>query len=115
MSARAFLDKVKAKYNIKSDLDFWLIFTTFSLAGSNIGFFRPKIFRLFGITHAHLWVKVLVILFFFVPFYQLSTLFYGTLLGQFPFFWERQKKLGRFLKRKLLRIDDAPIAQRASS
>ncbi len=99
-----FLQNVKRKYQIKSDLDFALIVTAFSLAGLNVSFTRPRIFQWLGISHSAWWVKTLAFLLLFFPLYQLSTLLYGSLLGQFSFFWERQKKLGRFLRRKLLRV-----------
>ena len=113
---RAFIDRVKKKHNIKSDRDFWMIFTSFSLAGMTIGFVRRWFFGVTGINHAHLWVKTLVIIFVFLPYYQLSTLVIGSILGQNAFFWERQKRLGRLIRSKLLRINaSAPITERIPS
>ena len=112
---RTFINKAKNKYNIKRDLDFWLIMATYSVAGMNIGFCRRRIYAWTGLNHASLWVKIALFVIFFFPFYQLSTLFYGTLLGQFSFFWDRQKRLGRFLKRRLFRMSETPSVDRAAS
>ncbi len=101
MSKENFLQKFKAKYQIKSNLDLTLILITFSLAGMNISLTRPKIFHFLGLDHAPLWAKILSFPLIFFPVYQISVLFYAALLGQFSFFWERQKKMGRFLRDRL--------------
>ena len=77
-----------------------LIMLVFSLAGSFIGFERRPIFHALGITnHTHLWVKIVAYLPLIPPIYQLNLLFFGFLLGQFEFFWEKEKRLARFLMR----------------
>jgi hypothetical protein len=35
------------------------------------------------------------------PLYQINLLIFGFLLGQFEFFWEKEKALVRFVKRQL--------------
>mgnify|MGYP001587290022 CR=1 FL=1 len=95
-------EKFKAKWNIQSDRDFWMIMLTFSLAGMLIGFERRPIFHLLGIEHeTPFWIKTLVYIPLIPPIYQLNLMFFGTILGQFAFFWEKEKKLGRFLRKKL--------------
>lgn len=98
---RAFIDKVKAKWHIKSDYDFWMINLTFSLAGMFVVFVRKPMFHLLHITHqTPLWVKVPTYLLIFFPTYQINLLIIGFLLGQFDFFLDKQKKLIRFLSGK---------------
>ena len=92
------VQRLKTKWNIQSDWDFWMIMLSFSLAGMAIMPARKLIFHLVGITdHTALWIKILVYLPLIPPAYQIGLLFFGTLLGQFPFFWEKEKKLARFI------------------
>ncbi len=92
------VQRLKTKWNIQSDWDFWMIMLSFSLAGMAIMPVRKLIFHLVGITdHTALWIKALVYLPLIPPVYQIGLLFFGTLLGQFPFFWEKEKKLARFI------------------
>ncbi len=93
------IQKLKNKWKIANNRDFTLIMITFSLAGMGVSFSRREIFVLLGLDHASLGLKILVSLLLIVPLYQLSTLFFGFFLGQFNFFWERQKAIGRALKK----------------
>ncbi len=102
------LEHLKQKWGIKNNLDFFLIMVVFSLAGLNVTLVRKPIFHLFGLTTATaLWIKSVTYLLFVFPTYQLSLLFYGSLLGQFKFFWEKEKKIFKFLSQKILRIRTA--------
>ena len=96
-----FVDKLKKKWGISNNVDFVLIMLVFSLAGMGVSFSRKRIFVLLKLTHAAWWVKILVSLILIVPLYQLSTLFFSLFFGQFPFFWERQKAIGRALRKIL--------------
>ncbi len=90
--------KLKLKWNIQSNWDFWMIMLTFSLAGMSIVSIRKVIFPLLGIkASTPFWVKALVYIPLFPPVYQLGLLFFGFILGQFPFFWEKEKRLAKFL------------------
>ena len=98
------LEKLKSKWNVKSNFDFILIMLVFSLAGMSISFFRRPIFHYLGITaQTHWWIKALVYIPLIPPIYQLNLLIYGFLLGQFDFFWEKEKRLGRFLWKTITR------------
>lgn len=99
---------LKQKWEIKNNLDFFLILAVFSLAGMNVSLIRKPIFHLFGLTAGTaLWIKTVTYLLFIFPTYQLSLLLYGCLLGQFHFFWEKEKKLARFFSQKVLKIRTA--------
>ena len=93
------IQKLKKKWDIRNNLDFTLIMLVFSLAGLGVSFSRREIFILLGLDHASLGLKIFVSLLLIVPLYQLSTLFFGFFLGQFNFFWERQKAIARALKK----------------
>ncbi len=98
------LQKLKKKWNIESNRDFILIMIVFSLAGMSIGFFRRPVFHWLGITaHTPLWIKILAYIPLIPPIYQINLLFYGFLFGQFDFFWEKEKRLGRFLWQAITR------------
>lgn len=94
----AWMTRLKEKWNIRSNLDFWLIMIVFSLAGMAVTQLRPPVFHFLGIEDSTpFWIKTLIYIPLIVPLYQVCLLFFGTLLGQFGFFWEKEKKLGQFL------------------
>ena len=98
------VQKLKTKWGIESNRDFILIMLTFSLAGMMISFSRKPIFHVLGIEkETALWIKILVYIPLIIPLYQVFLLFWGTVLGQFGFFWEKEKKIGRFLKQSFLK------------
>ncbi len=97
--------KLKTKWNVEKNRDFILIMTVFSLAGMGIMFERKPLFHLIGITaQTPLLFKIFLYLATVPFFYQLNLLVFGFLFGQFPFFWEKEKRLGRFFKRVLSQI-----------
>lgn len=94
------VEKLKKKWNIRSNWDFLLINLVFALAGMMIVHERQPIFAWIGITsQTPLWVKILVYIPLIVPLYQLNLLIFSLPLGQFYFFWEKEKRLARFLRR----------------
>ncbi len=97
--------RIKDKWNIESDRNFWLIMLTYSLAGMTILPVKKVIFHLVGITdHSPFWVVVLVYIPLVPPAYQVGLIFFGTLLGQFNFVWGQAKKRGRFLAKPFKRV-----------
>jgi len=98
---------VKQKWGIESNWDFFLINVTFACAGMLIVHERRPIFTLLGVTdQTPMWIKVLIYIPFIFPAYQLNLLIFGTILGQFKFFWEKEKKLAKFLFGGFLRRKD---------
>ncbi|MGA0333236.1 MAG: DUF6787 family protein [Kiritimatiellia bacterium] len=96
----AWAERLKSKWGIESNFSFWMIILTFSLAGSSIGFVRHIVWNLFGYTEAtSLWIKVPTYIVMIFPTYQVSLLIFGTLLGQFKFFWAKEKTMLRFFAR----------------
>ncbi len=102
MNPFSFVKSVKKKYNITTTKDFILIVCVFSSAGMAVALSRRPIFAYLGLNHAKIWVQIIFIFLLIVPLYQLLTLIFGFMVGKFSFFWERQKVLGRFLKRAFL-------------
>jgi len=82
------IQRLKTKWQIKSNWDFWMIMLSFSLAGMFIMPVRKLIFHLVGITtKTPLWIKIIVYLPLIPPVYYVGLIIFGTLLGQFRFFW----------------------------
>jgi hypothetical protein len=96
------IHKLKKKWNIQRDWDLIAVILVFSLAGMSIGFFRRPVFHALGITaQTPLWIKIVIYIPLIVPIYQINLIIYGFLLGQFRFFWEKEKRIARFLLRIL--------------
>jgi hypothetical protein len=105
---KSIVQKLKEKWKIASNLDLLLIMLVFSLAGVGVSLGRKPIFALLGITsRTPLWIKICVYLPLVVPLYQISLVFFGFLLGQFDFFWNKQKQTGRILRDLIFRKDKA--------
>jgi len=91
---------LKKKWNINSNWDFILILVVFSIAGMSIVFVRKPLFHLVGITSVTPgWIRFLAWLSVVFPTYQINLIIFGFLLGQFNFFWEKEKQMGRFFLR----------------
>jgi hypothetical protein len=98
--ARRVVENLKKKWGISSNLDFVLIMLSFSLAGSMISVCRKPLFALLGVKiTTPFWIKTLIYVPLIPPLYQVLLMIFGTLLGQFNFFWEKEKRLGRLLLR----------------
>lgn len=97
----SWIDKTKQRWGVTSTFAFWMIMLAFSLAGSSICFVRNPIFQLLNIQiSGRPWYEATgIYLLFIFPTYQILLLIWGTLLGQGRFFWEKEKKMGRFFLR----------------
>ncbi len=94
------LEKLKQRWGVDRHWQIVVILLVFSLAGSSILYVKGFVYEALHLSpNTSLWLKIP--LFFFV--YQILLLFYGTLLGQFRFFWEKEKKLFGFLIKPLQR------------
>lgn len=96
------MEKLKKRWGLTSDRQVLVVFLVFSLAGMSILPTRRLIFDLLhfdGMTP--MWIKVIAWLLIVFPAYQFFLLVYGTLLGEFRFFWEKEKKMYRWLARRL--------------
>lgn len=89
------IEKLKKRWNITSNTQFWLIMLTFAITGSLSAKLAKPICEYFGIFpdtyHPVLYwlIRLLIIL----PAYQVILLIVGTIFGQFKFFWEFEKKM----------------------
>ncbi|MFW6246065.1 MAG: DUF6787 family protein [Tangfeifania sp.] len=96
------LEKLKHKWNIKSNVQLVLIFLAFAFTGSAALIVRKAVFGWIGITpDTSLWIKVPMYILIIFPSYQILFLIIGTFFGQFRFAWEFEKKVfARFRFRK---------------
>lgn len=96
------LEKLKQRWNIKSNVQLVLIFLAFALTGSASLYVRKAVFGWIGITSdTSLWIKVPMYILIIFPSYQVLFLIIGSLFGQFRFAWEFEKKVfSRFKFRK---------------
>lgn len=89
------LEKLKKRWNITSNIQLWLILLTFTVTGSLSAKLGKPICEYFGIFpdtyHPILYwtIRLLIIL----PAYQVILIIVGSLLGQFRFFWEFEKRM----------------------
>lgn len=91
---RQMFRKLKNKWGIKSNFQFWLIFCIFGITGTSMLFIKPPIFQLLGIDSSqHVLVYILLYILIITPAYFIVLLIIGSLLGQFRFFWEFEKKM----------------------
>jgi hypothetical protein len=99
-----FLTKLKVKWGLDSLVQVVLVLVVFSLTGMSVVFLRKTFFHLIGFDeHTPMWLKTVTYIFTVFPAYQVLLLFYGFLLGQFSFFWEKEKKMFRFIAKAFRR------------
>ncbi len=93
--------KFKKKYGILRNFDLIAIFCVFSLAGTTDSLtVRPLLHTLLKpFPKFPAWGYVCAYIIMAVPLYQCFLLGYGFLLGQFKFFWQREKQFIKLLHR----------------
>jgi hypothetical protein len=99
-----FLVKMQQRWQVENLWQVGLILLTFTLTGSTVVYLRKGLFYVLGYNgETAFWLKAITYLLFIFPAYQSLILVYGSLLGQFKFFWEKEKKLFLFIKTKVFR------------
>ena len=92
--------RLKEKWGIESNLQFWMIMLVFAITGSSAAFISKPILSLLGLERGvsawYLYWPMYVILMF--PTYQALLLFYGFVLGQWNFFWGFEQKMLRRMR-----------------
>jgi len=95
-----YFKKLKEKWDVKSNFQFLIIFIVFGITGSSSVFVAKPIMELLGILPVYFEdiflgnvvygiLRILVIF----PVYQILLLLFGSLLFQFKFFWNFEKKI----------------------
>ncbi len=95
-------EKLKKRWGLTSNLQVVVILIVFSLAGSSLVWICEPVWHAIGITsESPLWVKILAIVFITIPLYQVMLMLWGTVFGQWRFFWEFEKKsFGRMFRKR---------------
>lgn len=96
-------EKMKQKWGLETDWQFWAVIIVFSISGSSSLFVRKFLFGQLGISLDTMSLPVFILLYILimVPSYYALTLIYGFIFGQFDFFLAFAKKsFGRFLPSK---------------
>jgi hypothetical protein len=97
-------NKLKSKWGVQSNFQAISILLTFCLSGSSVVLLKKQLFVVLGYdeTTAY-WLKTVSYIVFILPTYQLLLLIFGSILGQFNFFWEKAKRIQKFITSKLVR------------
>ena len=104
MEKTSVLTRLQEKWGLESLVQVIAVLVVFSLAGSSVVFLRKTFFGLLGFNElTPMWLKTITYILFVFPAYQVLLLTYGFVLGQFNFFWEKEKKMARWVIRKLRR------------
>ena len=103
----AWIDRCKERWGIESQFQFWMIMLTFTLAGLSITQVRSIYWGVLGFTEdsPSMWIKTPVYVALVFPTYQVSLMIFGTLLGQFRFFWAKEKAMLRFFAKPFRRSE----------
>jgi hypothetical protein len=75
------------------------ILLTFALTGLTVVWIRPLILNAILPADAPRWAGWVTYALVIFPLYQVILLAYGAVLGQFSFFWQKEKTAGRWLVR----------------
>ncbi|MGI9545046.1 MAG: DUF6787 family protein [Cyclobacteriaceae bacterium] len=101
---KGFLEKMKQKWGLTSLFQVVLILIVFALTGFSALALKGVIYDLLGFDNLTSgWLKTICYLVVVFPLYQILLLAYGFLFGQFNFFWEKEKKLIRAIKKLFVR------------
>jgi hypothetical protein len=94
---KAYLKRLKNKWEIQSNIQFWIIMLVFALTGSSILIIKPPLFNLLGIDGSLHWLLYgLLYILIITPVYVTMLMLIGSVLGQHRFF-------SRFLLRSIRR------------
>ncbi len=91
------LDKLKQRWELKSNLDVFLVIVMFSCAGMSSVWIKKPLFAYLGFnsgeTILDLVKYILLYIMFFMPIYQAMLLFWGFVLRQWEFALKFEKKI----------------------
>jgi hypothetical protein len=100
-----FLQRLQAKWQLKSLTQVLLVLLVFACTGTTILFIKNPILAFFGIERGEGQglINTVAYLLLVLPLYQLLLLAYGFVFGQFRFFWEKEKQLVQRIGRIFIR------------
>lgn len=96
--------KLKKRWGVDSNFQVIMILLVFACTGTSVMFVKPFLYGLLGVPEGlELWKRIGIWFLVVFPAYQVLLLFYGTVFGQFRFFWEFELRMWRrmfFIKNK---------------
>lgn len=93
---KAWLERLKVKWEIESNLQLAVVFIVFAITGSASLKLAKPVLEYVGITDAlNPWIRIPLRLIAILPVYQVLLLAIGALFGQYHFFLKLQKKWWR--------------------
>lgn len=89
------MNKLKQRWNITSNFQFFIILLVFAITGSTSALIAKPILTFIGITKesVSIWLYYLLYIIIILPIYKVLLLLIGTLAGQRNFFWNFIKKM----------------------
>ena len=92
--------KLQQRWDVKSPAQVVIILLVFAATGFSVLYLKKLLLPLLGVgEETTIWIRILVSIFVILPIYQVVLLFYGTIFGQFKFFWAFEKRMfGRIIK-----------------
>lgn len=89
------MNKLKQRWNITSNFQFFIILLVFALTGSTSAYIAKPVLTFIGITKesVSLWLYYPLYIIIILPIYKVLLLLIGTLAGQHTFFWNFIKKM----------------------
>ncbi len=103
----SWLDRLKEKWGLESMLQVMMVLIVFACTGFTVLLIKKPIVNFITGGEPSTTFTVFYWLMIF-PIYNVILLFYGSVFGQFQFFWAYEKRMiNRFKRRKR---DDAPAA-----
>ena len=89
------MNKLKQRWNITSNFQFFTILMVFAITGSTSALIAKPILTFIGITKesVNIWLYYPLYIIIILPIYKILLLFIGTLAGQRDFFWKKKKKM----------------------
>lgn len=92
------IEKLKIRWQVKSAFQVFVILIVFALTGFTVMYGKRWFFAFIGFDESTAWYwKFILWIVLILPIYQVVLLFYGSIFGQFTFFWN-------FIKRTFGRI-----------
>ncbi len=89
------MKKLKERWGITSGFQLVIIFVVFALTGSSAAYLSKPILAWLGIVKGEVshWVYYPLYIILIFPVYQILLIAFGTIFGQFRFFWAFEKKM----------------------
>ena len=89
------MNKLKEKWGISSNFQFFIILVVFSITGSVAVFIAKPTLNLVGLNKELVspWIFWPIRILIIFPIYQVLIVIIGALFGQFKFFWNFEKKM----------------------